>query len=56
MKPKTTASITIHGKKITIEHERDDLDIYEIWEEIIKPLLLATGYTETTVNRIYNEQ
>ena len=38
-----------YDRSITLDHERDDLTLPEMHEEMIAPLLLAMGYSESSV-------
>lgn len=40
----------------TIETESDDLDIWEVWEELIRPLLLAFEYQPDSVDGLVNKE
>jgi hypothetical protein len=45
-----------YDRKITIESPHDDMDIYDMWTDFIKPLLLGLTYTEKTVDGLLNEE
>jgi len=40
---------------ITIEQPRDDLDIYEVVEEMVRPMLLAMGFHQDSINSAIGE-
>lgn len=37
---------------ISVKVLDDDLDIYDMWDKLIKPALLAFGYPEKTINKL----
>ena len=51
---KITLESTVYKehRKVIIESERDDLDIYEVWDDLIRPTLLAYGYGEKVIDSI----
>lgn len=44
-----------YDTKITIENERDDLDIYEVIEDLVRPALLAAGFQPESINKTIGE-
>ena len=44
------------GKKIVIETGNDDHNIWEVYEQLIRPALIAWGYGEGTVDRLTEEE
>lgn len=40
---------------VTIENDRDDLDIYEVIEELVRPALLAAGFQPESISRTIGE-
>ena len=43
------------GHNAEIEVLCDDLDINDVWQDLIRPALLAFGYQEKTVDSLTNE-
>ena len=43
------------GHNAEIEVLCDDLDINDVWQDLIRPALLAFGYQEKTVDGLVNE-
>lgn len=50
-KSKFKISLEVHGKKITIEKDHDDLTIWEM-AEIFKSLLLSASWSQELIERI----
>lgn len=49
-------SATQYNRKVTIEDERgEDMDIQELLEEMIKPLLRGLEYSDNLIDKIYYE-
>ena len=44
-----------YARQVTIEVGSDDLTIGEVWEDLIKPALLALGYHPKTVDELVGE-
>jgi hypothetical protein len=44
-----------HETTVTIEHKNDDMDIDELIETIIKPLLIAGGWGADLVEETFNK-
>ncbi len=45
-----------YDRKIIIEIGRDDLEVSEVMDDIIKPLLLGAGYSIHSLNDILGEE
>lgn len=50
------AKIIIENKygthSVELENKNDDLNIFDMWDDILKPLLLAIGYQEGSINEL----
>ena len=44
------------GHNAEIEVLCDDLDINDVWQDLIRPVLLAFGYQEETVDSLVKEE
>ena len=42
-----------YDKVVTIEVEAEDLDIFEVKNELLKPALAALGYQDCTIKEIF---
>lgn len=47
--------MTQYDKTVTIEEKADDLDIYDVIEQIVRPMLLAIGYQKENVEEVLGE-
>lgn len=47
----TTVTIETCYSSVSIEVEKDDLDIIELIDDLLKPALRATGYTQETIEK-----
>lgn len=45
---------TDHNAEIEVSH--DDLDIHDVWDELIRPALIAFGFAVKTVDSLVNEE
>lgn len=45
---------TVYGT-VTVEVNKTDLNMYDLIQEVIKPVLLASGYQPATVNEALGE-
>lgn len=45
-----------HSHSAEIETTADDLDIHEVWDELIRPLLIAYGYSQKGVDSLVAEE
>ena len=52
---KLTLEQQSYARSVTIEVGSDDLAIGEVWEDLIKPALLALGYHPKTVDELVGE-
>lgn len=49
---KLTIETPTYNKKITIEHDSDDLELTKVIEELVEPVLLGLLYSPETVNEV----
>jgi len=52
IKLETTHSEPKYSNSVEVSVNHDDLNIYEIWDEIIVPALLAFGFGESTIEKL----
>lgn len=48
----TTASDPKYTHSAEVQVGRDDLDIHEVWEDLIVPALLAYGFAKASIDKI----
>ena len=53
---KLTLEQPSYARQVTIEVGSDDLTIDEVWEDLIKPALLALSYHPNTVDGLVGDQ
>ena len=47
---------SVPNRKVMIEYQTDDMDIYEFYENLIKPALLAMTFTEQTIEDVFEKK
>ena len=47
---------SIPNRKVMVEYQTDDMDIYEFYENLIKPALLAMTFTEQTIENAFENK
>ena len=52
---KITLEQPSYARQVTIEVGSDDLTISEVWEDLIKPALLALGYHPKNIDELVGE-
>ncbi|MFA7287419.1 MAG: hypothetical protein WC055_00920 [Melioribacteraceae bacterium] len=50
----TKATLQTQYGIVSIEIPKGNLNIQELWEEIISPLLLGAGYGESIINGLFD--
>lgn len=53
IKPLTKMTLETLGSTFTIEHTEDCMNIHELIESTIRPLLLAAGYQPGTLDDVF---
>jgi len=48
----STVSEIKYSRSVQITTDRDDLNIYEVWEDMIVPALLAYGFGQGSIDQI----
>lgn len=46
----TKATLQTQYVTVSVKIPRDNLSVNELWEEVLKPLILASGYSESIVD------
>jgi len=54
--PRTIATLETEYGKIKVSVKKSDLTIFELWEDVIEPLLVASGYAQETINNLFEEK
>jgi len=55
IEPLTRMTFETLGSKYVVEHAEDCMDIYELLETTIRPLLLAAGFQPKTLNEVFGK-
>ena len=48
----TNMSLTTENGTVTISVNKDDMTLFDLFDQVIKPLLLAAGYSEASINEL----
>lgn len=48
--------INCPSRKVMVEYHTDEMDIYEFYENLIKPALLAMTFTEQTIENAFENK
>lgn len=50
----TKATLETHDQTVSIAIQKDDLNIDDLWDLLLEPLLLGAGYHSETVQKLVN--
>lgn len=53
MTDKTALTLTTLGREYTVSIDKWDLDLYNMRDELLIPLLLAVGYGQDNVEKLF---
>ena len=48
----TKIELIMRDTTVSVEIDKDDMDINEVWDDLVRPVLLGAGYSDQTVEKL----